>query len=360
MALANRNTPLRIQFLEQARAQAKEFAWPALELANTYSPGTRRVDKKKAADEIGDFFAACPSSTDQWAQIVLGRVGTRELQARVAAALRARLATETNPRRLKEYATLWGLEFRARPPQEHDAVRQQVAADLKRLEPLNPKPDAAWLVFLKDGYKQSGTSPETVTAMEDRVIQAFPHSDEAYRIVEARWEKVHKEPEDAKDAAAWAIYNNEYKTALKGWMARFTESRELQHVAPLWAIIEDPDVPAEEGLRTVDDYLAYIGAYERPEIKDYLLATGFMAGHNLQPRRVFDLLRDSDRLIDHWYAEVWGDNLSAEAEARWTASVANLRQVVAESAGCREACETARGGAAVQAAHRTRTASQEL
>jgi hypothetical protein len=148
-----------------------------------YSPGTKRLDKNKAAEEIAAFFAACPSSTDAEAQRRLDRAGSSELQARVAAALRARLAVETDPTRLKDYATLWGLEFRTHPPQEHEALRRQVAADLQRLESLNPKPDAKWLVFLKIGYKQSGGSPETVAAMEDRVIQAFPHSDEAYRIV---------------------------------------------------------------------------------------------------------------------------------------------------------------------------------
>src|ERR1022692_3866158 len=189
LALSGMDTPQSIRLLEQARSQAPSFVWPALELAHIYSPGTKRVDKKKAGDEVMAFFAACPSSSDAGAQRRLDGAGSSELQARVAAALRARLATETDPKRLKDYKTLWGLEFRTHPPHEHDALRKQVAADLQRLESLNPKPDAGWLVFLKNGYKQSGAPPETVAAMEDRVIQTFPHSDEAYRIVSDRWEK---------------------------------------------------------------------------------------------------------------------------------------------------------------------------
>ena len=139
LALSGRDTPLSIKLLEQARSLATDFPWPALELAHIYSPGTKRVDKKKAEEEIAAFFAACPSSSDWDAQYRLGRAGSSELQARVAVALRARLAGETDPRHLKDYEALWALEFRTRPPKEHDALRKQMAADLKRLETRESK-----------------------------------------------------------------------------------------------------------------------------------------------------------------------------------------------------------------------------
>jgi thiol-disulfide isomerase/thioredoxin len=73
-------------------------------------------------------------------------------------------------------------------------------------------------------------------------------------------------------------------------------------------------VPDEEGLRALDDYLAYTTAYEGPSISNTLLATAFLVDRNLQPRRVFDLLQGSDKLIDQSYASFLGDNLSAERE----------------------------------------------
>jgi thiol-disulfide isomerase/thioredoxin len=328
LALSGRDTELSIQLLEQSRAKAKDFAWPALALANIYAPGTKRADKKKSAEEIAVFFDACPSSTDADAQHRL-RAGSNELQARVAKSVRLRLATETDPKRLKGYEILWGLEFRINPPQEHELVRKQVAADLKRLESLNPAPDAAWLVFLKNGYKQAGASPENIAAREDRVIQAFPHSDEAYQIVRERWEKAHKEPEDQTDAYVSARYLTEYRAALKGWIARFTDSPELQHEEWFDAICYDPDVPPEEGLRALDDYLAYVAAYQQPSIHAFLQAAAFLVDHNLQPRRVFDLLRDSDKLMDQLHSRVLGDNLSAKEEEVWTANEIVRRQVAA-------------------------------
>ncbi|MGC9946784.1 MAG: TlpA disulfide reductase family protein [Bryobacteraceae bacterium] len=329
LSLSGTDTPQSIRLLEQSRSRSPGFPWPALELAHIYSPGAKRVDQNKAAGEITAFFAACPSSTDAEAQRRLDRAGSKELQARVAAALRARLATETDADRLKDYKTLWGLEFRTIPPAEHAALRKQVAADLQRLESLNHEPDAAWLVFLKDGAKQSGASPETVTAMEDRVIQAFPHSDEAYRIVSDHWDKSHKEPEDRKDTVAWDKYNREYDEALKGWVARFTDSRELQHVVPFDAICDEPDVPAEAGLRALDDYLKYVGDYQPPSFSTYLQAAEFLVDHKWQPQRALDLLRGFDKLMDQWHALVWSDNLTAELEEMWTYNEAIRRQAAA-------------------------------
>jgi thiol-disulfide isomerase/thioredoxin len=44
---------------------------------------------------------------------------------------------------------------------------------------------------------------------------------------------------------------------------------------------------------------------------------------------VFDLLRDSDKLIDQWHAHMLGDNLSAESEDIWKQNEIILRQAAA-------------------------------
>ena len=294
LVLTGKDTPRSVQLLEQARSKAPGFAWPAISLARAHATG-KLADKKKAAEEAAAFFAICPSSTDPAAQRILNRTAGTELQARVAAALRARLAKETEPKRLEDYATLWGLEFRTRPPQEHDALRKQVAEDLKRLEPMNPSPDAEWLAFLKDGYKQSGASAETVTAMEDRVVQAFPRSEEAFDIVDKRWEKAHKEPEDQKDAAVWAKYNAESEAAAKGWIAQFTEDRFLEHMYWFYTISDDSDISEKEGLGALDAFIAESTVYQRPGPWNYLNAANFLMDHKWQPERAIELARQAEK-----------------------------------------------------------------
>jgi thiol-disulfide isomerase/thioredoxin len=297
MVLNGKDTPRAIHLLEQAKSKAPDFAWPDALLAEIHAGG-KLADKKKAGVEITAFFTACPASTDPMAHYTLNRVGGMELQARVAVALRARLSKETDPKRLRDYANLWGLEFRTRPPQEHDALRRQVAADLQRLEAMNPSPDADWLVFLKNGYKQSGASAEAVTAREDRVIKAFPHSEQAYGIVYDRWQKTHKEPEDQKDAAAWKKYDAEHYAALKGWIAQFTEDREVQHTGWFYAIASDPDISEKEGLRALDDTIAEVADYQQPNAWTYRYLAAFLVDHKWQPERAIELVR----LAEKWDA----------------------------------------------------------
>ena len=328
LALYNRNTRLSTQFFEKAATLRKDFAWPQLELVRTYAPSTKHPEAQKAAEAITAFFAACPSSTDRVAQSRLSRSGSSELQKKVAEAVRVRLTAETDPRRLADYAALWDLEFRTHSPKDYPALRAQVAADLKRLESANAKPDLKWLVFIKDGYKRSGALPEAVASAEDQIIRAFPHSDEAYRITRERWEVAHPEPAEGKDVTAWAKYHREYRDILKTWIAQFTESRELQHQA-FYATLFDPDMPEEQGLRTLDDYLAYVTEYEAPSIGDYLDISLMMVDHNWHPSRVFTLLKNSEELINRFNLQMLGDNLSAEEEDVWKNNEIVHRQAVA-------------------------------
>jgi thiol-disulfide isomerase/thioredoxin len=312
VVLTGKDTPRAIHLLEQAKSKAPDFAWPDAALADIHAGG-KLVDKPKAATEVAAFFAICPSSADGRAQWTLNRAGSTELQARVAAALRARLAKEADPKRLESYSTLWGLEFRTRPVPDHDALRKQVADDLQRLASMNPKPDAEWLVFLKDGYKQSGASAETVTAMEDRVIHAFPHSEEAYDIANDRWKKAHKEPEDQKDAAAWKKYDAEHYAAVHSWMAQFTEDRYVQHDLLFYTISNDPDLSEKEGLRAFNDHVAeFTEEYEQPSSWSYLSAASFLVEHKWQPERAIELAQQARKWAAIANKINTGDNDGAE------------------------------------------------
>jgi len=311
--LRGKDTPRAIQLLEKAKTLAPNFAWPDWMLADIHASG-KLADKKKAAVELAAFFTACPSSTSGRAEWTLSRIGTKQTQASVAVALRARLAKETDPQRLRDYSVLWGLEFRTRPPQEHDALRKQVAADLQRLESMNPSPDAAWLVFLKNGYKQSGASKETITAMEDRVIKAFPHSEEAYGIVSQRWKKDHKEPEDQKDAAAWKEYNAEYYAALKTWIAQFTEDHQLQQTGWFYAIADDPDISESEGLHALDEYVEEVSDYNAPNPSGYTYAASFLVDHKWQPDRALELINVAAKWASIIEANDADDDLTPDDE----------------------------------------------
>ena len=310
-ALFGTESPESLRLLEAAKAKAPQFPWPALLLAGAYSTG-KRTDSQKASENLAIFFDACPASTNEWAQMLLGM--NAGLQPKVAKALRARLATETDPARLKDYGMLWGLEFRTHEPKEHDALRKQVAADLKRIESLIPKPDSAWQAFLINGYKQAGASPETITAMEDRLLREYPHSSEAYQIAYGRWEKTIKKPEDQKDTVAWAKYREAYKVALKGWIRDFPDS--VGHYAWFNAISGEDSLTEKDGLAAMDEYLRYNTEYGSPDDSfSKLHAAEFLLDHKWEISRALDLLEQAKTVSDRESAlQRPDDNLTAEAQ----------------------------------------------
>jgi thiol-disulfide isomerase/thioredoxin len=294
--LFHTDTPESIRLVESAKAKARDFAWPNLQLAEIYSSG-KLVDKKKAAEYLAEFFSACPGSTDRKAHWLLAMVGDSTLQASVAADLRKRLATETNLDELKQYETLWGLEFRTRPPQEHVALREQVAADLKRVEPLDPKPDGEWMGFVRKGYKQSGASEAELTALDDKILKEFPTSRAAYDVAFQRFKKAHKEPEDQKDAKAWAAYNLIYRDALKGWIRDYTDVTYLSRSSWFYEINNDDTISEKEGIAALDHYLKSSLDYDQTDSSAYLNGAEFLIEHKWEPKRALDLLHKAQPLV---------------------------------------------------------------
>lgn len=310
--LVGRDTPEALRLMQAAKDKAPNFPWPDLYLASAYSTG-KRADIGKTKENLEAFFALCPGSTDYSAQWLLNK--DQPLQPKVAEAMRARLAAETDPKKLEDYATLWSLEFRTHPPSQHDAVRAQVAADLKRLEALNPHGDAEWEAFLASGYKQSGAQQDVVTAKEDRVIRDYPHSEQAYEIVRDRWDKAHKEPEDQTDAAAWKKHEAAYEEALKGWIRDYPDDPFLQRYAWFFAIQNDDAVSEKEGLAVTDKFLADMREYYAPNSLDnyYPDAADYLLDKKWQPARALQLALESKALAAKNRArENNQDNLSDE------------------------------------------------
>jgi thiol-disulfide isomerase/thioredoxin len=323
--LRGKDTPESLRLLEAAKAKAPNFPWPLKELASDYFSG-KIADQNKVKENTETFFAICPASTDSSAQWLLAK--DPALLPKVAVALRARLQTETHSQRLKDYEVLWGIEFRARPPAEHDALRAQLTQDLKRLAALNPEGDAEWQVFLIRGYKQSGASQETIATMEDALIHEFPRSDEAFEIVRTRWDKAHKEPEEQSDTPAWARYQKEYEEALKGWMRDYPDEKYLQQYAWFYAIQEDDTISEKDGIAALDTYLQSVKDFDAPNfwLWRYENAAQFLVQRGWEPARTLELLkqvsllsqkeegraREDDNLSDddlknNEEQKIWGD-----------------------------------------------------
>ncbi len=275
------DAPGAIRKFQQARDLAPNFPWPYLGLAGLYGRGTTR-DLKALTDNVAAFFNLCPSSTDTEAQRWLATEGNQDRMAKVEVAIRARLRDETDPAVLQSYETLWGLEFRALPPMEHEALRRRVSDDLQRLEKVVPAPDAEFQSFLISGYKQSSASAESVRAKEDRLLKDFPRSSEALRVTRDRWGSLHKEPEDESDTAGWERYDRQYKEAMKGWIQQFPDDYNLSHYGWKELVDRDGALSEKEVLALFDSDMKEWEETEHVNLGSAMAAKSLLK-HNVRP-----------------------------------------------------------------------------
>ena len=298
MAVFRTHTPEAVRLAEQSRKLAPDFPAPTLLLAEIHQAG-KFEDRARAAAELERYLKLCPAvSTLGW---TMDKAGTPALRANNAAALRARLEKETDPAQLRQYETLWGMEFRSRPPAQHDELRKVIAGDVKRLERLNPKPDARYLLVLISGYKQSGAPKETITALDNRIVSLDPTSDDAFDVAYDRWAEGHKAPENHRDKAAWDAYNAARLAALDEWIPRFTRTRYLAQMR-YTALANNDRSSSSEVLKALDAYLATF-EYNEPRAFSYWTAAKPLLDRKIDPARALTLAQRAIVLMDEESAQ---------------------------------------------------------
>lgn len=317
--LKGKDTPEAIRLMEAAKAKAPSFPWPAMQLAQLYRQG-KYADPIKSKENTEIFYGLCPAYTagggrygfgNQMAGFLLQK--NLPLLPKLDVALRARLETETDPQRLEDgYEVLWGREFLTHQPQEYDAVRAQIVQDLKRLEALNPKGDVEWRSFLIEGYRQSGATPEAITAMEDALIRNFPQSSKAEWRVRDRWDKDHKKPEPDADAATWDRYYKEKEAAVRGWIHDYPNDLYLQREGMYEAVGGDLALSEQDGMAALDTYLQAQKDYKGAGMMNYgeYNPVQFLLDHGWGARAL-DMLKETSAIKGNGHSpNDWGDNLS--------------------------------------------------
>ncbi|GIU77514.1 MAG: hypothetical protein KatS3mg005_0752 [Bryobacteraceae bacterium] len=228
MALHREDTPRAIQFLEQAQAAEPGDPISALLLAQIYQSG-RFADKEKTRSFFEIYAEGCPGFLEWPADWIMSRAASQETQARMARALRQRLERSAEPEDMPSYKTLWNLEFRTRPPAEHDALRQQVAADVARIEKRFPSPDDQILQVLQSGAKLAGLPKEEIARIDERIRRVAPRSYAAYKLAWEDWRQQHKEPESHEDTEAWNQWKRALFAALSEWKDQYPEQSFLEN-----------------------------------------------------------------------------------------------------------------------------------
>jgi thiol-disulfide isomerase/thioredoxin len=185
-SLVDTDTPRALELLKKAPAHP----FKQLTLADIYSYG-KFADRPQARIEIDAHFTACPNSIR--GLTLLKNNATPEMAKTHAARLREILKTETDPERLPAWESVWNLEFKAKPPAEHEALRKQIAADVARLEGVDVPVTEQWLGVLLSGYKQANDT-QGAARIEQKLISEYRKGWPARSVVRERWQKDHPWP----------------------------------------------------------------------------------------------------------------------------------------------------------------------
>ena len=326
--LAGKDTPEAIRLMEAAKAKAPDFPWPAHELSIVYWR-EKYADAAKMKENLERFYSLCPAWTypisypnDFENQVEGARLQTDlPLVAKTAAALRQALEKESDPKRLLAYQILWQREFLTRPPTEHDAEREQIKKDLKRLESLVPNGDAHWRSFLIEGYKLSGASNEELARMQDALAHDFPHSIQADYESWDQWRKDHPRPDGQKDAEAWkAYYAADIEMIKKMIIREFPDDLFAQRSDLFMAAQEDEYISKEDGLAALDRYLQAKEDYGGAGMMNYgdYDPARFLLDHGWEPQRALELLEKTSTYRDGGHTKTdWGDSLSESTLKRF-------------------------------------------
>jgi thiol-disulfide isomerase/thioredoxin len=275
------------------------------------------ADEAKMKENLEAFYSLCPAWTADasFSNTMEGWMLQKDLllMAKTAAALRAQLEKETDPKRLEDYQIVWQREFLTRPPSDHDAEREQIKKDLKRLEALVPNGDAAWRSFLIEGYKLSGASNEELACMQDAAARDFPHGGPAESKLGEQWNKQHPRPDGQKDVEAWKAYYAAEIDYTKQIARDFPDDAFARSSSLLEIALDDEFISREDGLAALDRYTKAIdeyGGYGTLSFPPDYLAR-FLLDHGWEPERALEFLKKTETYKDGGHSQpVWQDNIA--------------------------------------------------
>ncbi|MDA1315295.1 MAG: redoxin family protein [Acidobacteria bacterium] len=259
-----------ISLLEDLLEKEPRFARAHLKLAEIHLfPAFK--DSETVIKHLDAFQEAGPDSVDGFA--VGRRLNDSTYIERSLPPLRRIVENSEDPLVLRRYEILWSWEFRSRPPNLHDRVRELVRKDIERLESLALTDSIYWYQTLEDGYRVLGDK-EASAKIQERFQARFPKSRQSANALQRRWFEENPFPrygdEDGLDK-----YGRKNLAATDDWIQRWPEepgawSRRLGALNLLKN--PPPDMAVSTGDRLLEIYTSQPDSFRSFPPVSYLIA----------------------------------------------------------------------------------------
>lgn len=212
-------TPKAIDGLKAAQSKHPEFPWPAYFLASVYSFPKFR-DNKQSAELAAAFLKACPEYLPAYNYV--SRATLPEIQRPLAAGLRARLDKPSlTAGELSAYSTLWTLEFRSTPLDQHAPLRERVKKDLERIKSFEG--DKSRLASIERTAAQLIGDAEAAKEAEKRAMASATGMEgmDEYQ----KWSKENPYPPREASKEERDAYDAKRKQAVRDFAAKYPKNR---------------------------------------------------------------------------------------------------------------------------------------
>jgi len=285
LTLVGRQSPEAIKLFSAALKGDPKFAWPHLPLA-TIDNSSVFLNKEQSVAHLRAFLDACPAPLDGYE--ALTQMDDKDLLRTYTTPLRTLLATRSDADAIGAYRTLRSLEFKAHPPADYEALRQQVGQDLERLRELKLEDKRQWYEALEDGYKLVNDQKQSDWAHEQAQTR-FPKPWELVAMTKW-WKDRHwpgdETPPDQKRAfysdllQQSALWAKDRPNTIFIWYYRLDAMEELEDVSAA-----DVEAAVHQTLKVAMNN----AGPEGPNSNVYIEGAEVLSKKHLEPERVVEL-----------------------------------------------------------------------
>jgi hypothetical protein len=298
------------EILPELEKVAAQVPTARISLARIYQ-STAFKDATKAQAALEAFTTACPASLT--ALNYIRSLQPSEFVRKSTEHMRDVLAKRSDLGSLSFYTTLWSLEFRVKPAAEHDALRKQIAEDLKRMRAVPGKKDATYYSDLQQGYKLANDTENAKWASEQ--LRALPGRSGFYEARDA-WYSAHPyKANDSPDvvkarslslAEASAEWVRRWPNELMAWFDRVGALASPD----VTASAADIETAGENLLRAAEKDPDALGFMSQVGGNSFSLVVAHLyAAHGVRPDRLPDLVRQGLSDVDHPLERGWRSDL---------------------------------------------------
>jgi hypothetical protein len=200
------------QVVPQLEALTATVPSARLALVRIYQAPNFR-DPKMAREHLAAFMKACPTTLSAYQY--MRSVEPSDFLTKNTGMLRTLLQSRTDPEAVGYYRTLWSLEFRAKPATEHNALRGQLAEDLKRLHAIDPGRNQTYYYVLEEGYRLANDTEGGRWAAE-QVRSRFPRR--SYSTARDEFLKTNPYPKPTDATEKRRAFYDAYEKASAEWV----------------------------------------------------------------------------------------------------------------------------------------------